>query len=149
MNNSGIPFNSFKLTTMSEFENMSNYSLDYISGIHSMEETTSFILDPRQHAYPKPFKQVPVWEASIKICVYSLMILLSVIGNILIILVVAKNKRMRTTTNFYIVNLAASDLLVTLSCTWVNLVNDLSEGWILGSFFCKVNSFAQGKSFLI
>lgn len=149
MNNSGIPFNSFKLTTMSEFENMSNYSLDSISGIHSMEDTTLFILDPRQHPYPKPFRQVPVWEASIKIFVYSLMILLSVIGNILIILVVAKNKRMRTTTNFYIVNLAASDLLVTLSCTWVNLVNDLAEGWILGSFFCKVNSFAQGKAFLL
>jgi hypothetical protein len=149
MNHSAIPFNSFKLTTMGEFENMSNYFLDSISGIHSMEETTSFILDPRQHPYPKPFRQVPVWEASIKICVYSLVILLSVIGNILIILVVAKNKRMRTTTNYYIVNLAASDLLVTLSCTWVNLVNDLSEGWILGSFFCKVNSFAQGKSFLL
>lgn len=135
---------------MSGFEtNVSNYSLDtnyFGTSTMSFEKTTMDISDSRLHPYPKELKKVPLWEASLKIFVYSLMILVSVIGNILIILVVAKNKRMRTTTNYYIVNLAASDLLVTLSCTWVNLVSDLSEGWILGSFFCKVNSFAQGKS---
>ncbi|CAC5424216.1 NPFFR2 [Mytilus coruscus] len=135
---------------MSGFEtNVSNYSLDtdyFGTSPMSFERTTMDILDSRLHPYPKEFRKVPLWEASLKIFVYSLMILVSVIGNILIILVVAKNKRMRTTTNYYIVNLAASDLLVTLSCTWVNLVSDLSEGWILGSFFCKVNSFAQVTS---
>ena len=95
--------------------------------------------------YPEEkIKSVPVWEMILKISIYVVIILLAIIGNLLIIIVVAKNKRMRSTTNFFIVNLAVSDLLVTLCCTWVRLVDDLTEGWVLGSFFCKVNSFAQG-----
>ena len=132
------------MENVSGVHNSSMVTNNLQTGTLQMEITTVDLLDPSQHLYPKEFRQVPVWEASLKIFVYSLMIILSVIGNILIILVVAKNKRMRTTTNYYIVNLAASDLLVTLSCTWVNLVSELSEGWLLGSFFCKVNSFAQG-----
>ena len=30
--------------------------------------------------------------------------------------------------------------------TWVHLVKQLSEGWVLGAFFCAFNSFAQGQS---
>lgn len=133
---------------MNNSNGVSNFSMDFtlvtLNNI-SLETTTIDLDDISQMLYPKSFKQIPLWEAAIKIFVYTIMIIVSLIGNILIILVVAKNKRMRTTTNYYIVNLAVSDLLVTLSCTWVNLVNELSEGWILGSFFCKVNSFTQGK----
>lgn len=89
-------------------------------------------------------KKVPAWEMSIKITVYTLIMSLALAGNLLIIIVVARNKRMQSTTNYFIVNLAISDLLVTCCCTWVRLVNDLTEGWVLGDFFCKVNSAAQG-----
>lgn len=75
---------------------------------------------------------------------YGLIILLALIGNIVVILVVARNKRMHTPTNYFIVNLAVSDILVTSMCTWVHLVHDVTEGWVLGAFFCKINSFAQG-----
>ncbi|KAK3089722.1 hypothetical protein FSP39_005898 [Pinctada imbricata] len=50
---------------------------------------------------------------------------------------------MQTTTNYFIVNLAVCDIFVTVSCAWVRLVDNLTEGWVLGSFFCKFNSFAQ------
>ncbi len=36
-------------------------------------------------------------------------------------------------------------LMVTVSCSWVHLVHDLTEGWVLGAFFCRLNSFAQGE----
>ena len=29
---------------------------------------------------------------------------------------------------------------------WVHLVDDLTEGWVLGAFFCVFNTFAQGQS---
>jgi neuropeptide FF receptor 2 len=77
---------------------------------------------------------------------YGLIILLALIGNAVVILVVARNKRMHTPTNYFIVNLAVSDILVTSMCTWVHLVHDVTEGWVLGAFFCKINSFAQGGS---
>ena len=75
---------------------------------------------------------------------YGIVILLSLVGNVAVLFVVARNKRMHTPTNYFIVNLAISDIMVTSSCTWVHLVDNLTEGWVLGAFFCKLNSFAQG-----
>lgn len=95
--------------------------------------------------YPGVIKQLPQWEIALKLIFYVMTILVSIVGNVLVICIVWKNKRMRTTTNYYIVNLAVSDLLVTVSCTWVHLITDVTEGWVLGAFFCKFNSFAQGK----
>lgn len=96
--------------------------------------------------YPRKLKQYPVWEILLKIFIYVLVIVMATTGNCLVITVVFTNSRMRTTTNYYIVNLAASDLLVTLSCSWVHLVSSLNEDWVLGAFFCKFNSFAQVTS---
>ena len=75
---------------------------------------------------------------------YGIVVMLSLIGNVAVLFVVARNKRLHTPTNYFIVNLAVSDIMVTSSCTWVHLVDDLTEGWVLGAFFCKLNSFAQG-----
>ena len=101
--------------------------------------------DTRLIDYPGTIKIMPNWEAILKIAIYSIIMITAIIGNVLIILVVVRNKSMRTTTNFYIVNLAVSDLLVTCFCTWVRLVDNLTEGWVLGTFFCKANTFTQGN----
>lgn len=113
-----------------------------------LNETFNFSdFDTRHHDYPlSMLTPVPVGEAAVKITIYTLLILIALIGNTLIILVVLKNKRMQTTTNYFLVNLAVSDLVVSLSCSWVHLVDDLTEGWVLGAFFCSFNSFAQGKA---
>ena len=49
----------------------------------------------------------------IKTLVYAAIMLFSLLGNTAIIIIVLKNKRMRTTTNYLIVNMAASDLLIS------------------------------------
>lgn len=98
------------------------------------------------HYYIGEIQQAPTWEIIVKIIAYVIIMVLSLVGNMLVVYIVWHNKRMRTTTNFFIVNLAVSDLMVTSSCTWVHLVDDLTEGWVLGAFFCKVNSFMQGQS---
>jgi len=94
--------------------------------------------------YPGILKTVPWQEAAMKITLYFIVTIVSLLGNCCIILTVCRSKRMHTTTNYYLANLAVSDLVVTVSCGWVHLVDDLSEGWILGEFFCKMNSFMQG-----
>ena len=48
------------------------------------------------------------------ITAYIIVIFASVIGNALVIWTVARNRHMRTVTNFYILNLAIADLLVSL-----------------------------------
>lgn len=95
--------------------------------------------------YPIPLKSIPGCEIALKITITVIVMLFALTGNFLVIVVVFLNRRLKTTTNFYLVNLAVADILVTSSCTWVLVVGDLSEGWVLGSFFCKFNSFAQGK----
>ncbi|XP_064621899.1 QRFP-like peptide receptor [Lineus longissimus] len=47
------------------------------------------------------------------IVLYSVVIFLSVMGNLMVIWTVIKNKHMHTVTNYYIVNLAVSDFLVS------------------------------------
>ncbi|KAH3892521.1 cholecystokinin receptor-like isoform X2 [Dreissena polymorpha] len=123
--------------------------MEYAMGeIFNVTENTSRLDYDNEinYNYPVPFKQVPLWEMILKITIYSLLLLIAIIGNILIMVVVARNKRMQTTTNYFLVNLAVSDLLVTACCSWVRLVDDLTEGWVLGKVFCKLNSFAQVTS---
>jgi leucokinin receptor len=47
------------------------------------------------------------------IVLYSVVIFLSVMGNLMVIWTVVINKHMHTVTNYYIVNLAVSDFLVS------------------------------------
>ena len=112
-------------------------------------EDSYYYFDYVNMNYPGEFKHVSLWEMSAKITLYSIIILGAMIGNALIVVVVMRNKKMQSTTNFFIVNLAVADILVTVCCTWVHLVNNLTEGWVLGNFFCKVNSFAQGTFMFI
>jgi len=100
--------------------------------------------DTRDYPYPLHIEKRPLWEILVKSIFIIVIIVLALVGNILVVYIVWRNKRMRSTTNCFIVNLAVSDIMVTISCTWVRLVDDLTEGWVLGGFFCKFNSFAQG-----
>ncbi|GFO38817.1 substance-p receptor-like [Plakobranchus ocellatus] len=122
-------------------EDSDMYEDDLASSLYS--NTTS--LDYSQMDYPKELKYKPVWEMVVKTLFYIVAIVLALVGNIIVIIVVAKNARMHTATNFYIVNLAVADCLVVLTCSWTHLVDDLTPFWVLGSFFCTFNTFSQGK----
>ncbi|KAI8505163.1 PREDICTED: neuropeptide FF receptor 2-like [Branchiostoma belcheri] len=77
---------------------------------------------------------------------YGLVFLLCIMGNVLVCVVVAKNKSMRTVTNYFIVNLAVSDLLVGVVCIPVTLVDNLTIGWMFGAVMCKLTPIVQGIS---
>ena len=91
-------------------------------------------------------KQTPLWEVTLKSIVYGITILVALIGNLYVILAIARSKRLQgATNNLYMFNLAVCDLLVTFMCMWVHLVDDVTDGWPLGAFFCRFNSFSQGE----
>ncbi len=120
-------------------------TLDFFSNGSVDGSEEDYLMDTHSVPYPGEIQSRPLWEIVLKCVAYGIIILLAFIGNLLVVFIVWQNKRMRTTTNYFIVNLAVSDLMVTSSCTWVHLVDDLTEGWVLGAFFCKFNSFAQGE----
>lgn len=47
--------------------------------------------------------------------------------------------------NLFILNLCFCDLMIVLWCSWVHMVNSISENWKMGAFFCRFNTFVQGK----
>ncbi|XP_028393029.1 neuropeptide SIFamide receptor-like [Dendronephthya gigantea] len=61
------------------------------------------------------------------------------IGNILVVLVVCRQSKMRTVTNFLIVNLAASDLFVLFINIPLDLIVKFSDDkWLYGASMCKL-----------
>ena len=60
-------------------------------------------------------KQKDSFIALLLTCVYAVIFITSVIGNISTCLVIRRNRHMHTTTNLYLVNLAVADVFITIS----------------------------------
>ena len=59
------------------------------------------------------YAELSTYVKCIKTSAYSLVMLVSLFGNLAVIAIISKNKRMWTTTNCLIANMAASDLLIS------------------------------------
>ncbi|ALC48721.1 CCKLR-17D3 [Drosophila busckii] len=86
--------------------------------------------------------EMPVWL----IPSYSVILLCAVLGNLLVISTLVQNRRMRTITNLFLLNLAISDMLLGVLCMPVTLVGTLLRNFIFGEFLCKLIQFAQAAS---
>lgn len=82
---------------------------------------------------------------SLRILLYSLIFLVSVFGNLLIIVVLMVNKRMRTVTNSFLLSLAVSDLMMAVFCMPFTLIPSLLEDFIFGEAMCKIVTYLMGK----
>ncbi|KAH8237700.1 hypothetical protein KR038_008333 [Drosophila bunnanda] len=85
---------------------------------------------------------MPVWL----IPSYSVILLFAVLGNLLVISTLVQNRRMRTITNVFLLNLAISDMLLGVLCMPVTLVGTLLRNFIFGEFLCKLFQFSQAAS---
>lgn len=101
------------------------------------------------YAYPGTLKNYSAWEMATKIIIGVLVDLFAIVGNGLIIYVVICFKKLRTTTNYYIVNLAVANLLAACFPIWIHIVDDVTDGWVLGAFLCKFSPFIQSKSIIL
>ncbi|XP_004391272.1 LOW QUALITY PROTEIN: kiSS-1 receptor [Trichechus manatus latirostris] len=72
--------------------------------------------------------------------------LLGLAGNSLVIYVVCRHKQMRTVTNFYIANLAATDVIFLLCCVPLTALLYPLPAWLLGDFMCEFVNYIQQVS---
>jgi hypothetical protein len=73
--------------------------------------------------------------------IFGPMVLFAIIGNLLIIWIISRQKIMRTVINIFLLNLTISDLLtITFNATF-NFVFMLTGNWPFGSFYCVANNF--------
>ncbi|XP_071425403.1 G-protein coupled receptor 83-like [Pithys albifrons albifrons] len=77
------------------------------------------------------------------IVAYSVIICISLFGNILVCHVVIKNKRMHSATSLFIVNLAIADVMITILNTPFTLVRFVSSTWVFGKLMCHISRFVQ------
>ncbi|XP_013780378.2 5-hydroxytryptamine receptor 1F-like [Limulus polyphemus] len=74
---------------------------------------------------------------TVVIVVLSVVILLTLVGNMLVIAAVATTRRMRTVTNYFVVSLAVSDLLVGFLVMPFGVMQEVAHRWQLGRIACE------------
>ena len=90
-----------------------------------------------------------------KLCAYCLILLGSLCGNIFIIIIVYKRRDLRKTINYFIVNMAVSDLLFSLVEIPDKITKTVTNSWhwqftgISGSTYCKLYIFTSSVSLFV
>lgn len=76
---------------------------------------------------------------TVKMTLYATIFIIGISGNTLVCLVVCRQQKLRTSTNFYIMNLAVADLAVTIVCIPFDVaVQENDYVWPFGKFLCHV-----------
>ncbi|XP_038631401.1 probable G-protein coupled receptor 83 isoform X2 [Scyliorhinus canicula] len=104
---------------------------DFFSALYGLSNTSAFFnwrnltMDDwgvfSNHSKYEAESQNPTVKALL-IVAYSVIIVISLFGNVLVCQVVVKNKRMHSATSLFIVNLAVADIMITLLNTPFTLV---------------------------
>lgn len=73
-----------------------------------------------------------------KLVSYVIIFIVGVIGNVLVCLVVCRQRKMKNVTNYFIVNLAVADLAVLLICIPFDFGEIVTNFWPYGTVMCKL-----------
>ncbi|XP_019393793.1 PREDICTED: kiSS-1 receptor [Crocodylus porosus] len=92
---------------------------------------------------PGPPRLVDAWL--VPLC-FAALLVLGLAGNSLVIYVISRHQPMRTVTNFYIANLAATDIIFLVCCVPFTAMLYPLPGWIFGEFMCKFVNYIQQVS---
>ncbi|XP_074045486.1 thyrotropin-releasing hormone receptor-like [Macrotis lagotis] len=88
---------------------------------------------------------MPRTPLAVQVVTIALVLLIcgvGIVGNAMVVLVVARNRHMVTPTNCYLVSLAAADLLVLLAAGLPNL-SDAVASWVFGHAGCLCITYLQ------
>ena len=80
---------------------------------------------------------------------YVIIFFVGVGGNLLVCWIVVRNNHMRTVTNYFIMNLAMSDILLCVFCLPFTPLYYYFQSWLFGSILCHLLTFAQGTSIYV
>ncbi|XP_035382299.1 tachykinin receptor 1a [Electrophorus electricus] len=83
----------------------------------------------------------PVWRIVLWAIAYSTIVIVSVVGNITVIWIIVAHKRMRTVTNYFLVNLAFAEASMAVFNTVINFVYAVHNEWYFGLIYCRFHNF--------
>ena len=84
------------------------------------------------------FYAVPTGIVVLLAILYGSISLIAVLGNGLVIFVIAKKRKMQTVTNIFIANLAFADVIIGMFSTPFQFQPALHQRWDLPEFLCKI-----------
>ncbi|XP_053125907.1 substance-P receptor [Hemicordylus capensis] len=87
-----------------------------------------------------PFEQ-PAWQVALWAVAYALVVLVAVVGNVVVMWIILAHKRMRTVTNYFLVNLAFAEASMAAFNTLVNFTYAVHNVWYYGAFYCRFQNF--------
>ena len=96
-------------------------------------------------------------EKVLMVLAYFIILLVSLVGNSLVILVFYKNKQLRRSINYYVLNMAVSGLFTPLTIMPVHIVHIISGSTafmvdttlVLGNILCKLCYFLPDVSLMV
>ncbi|KAF3825554.1 hypothetical protein GH733_005536 [Mirounga leonina] len=88
----------------------------------------------------------PSWGACTLAFILIFTIVVDILGNLLVILSVYRNKKLRNAGNIFVVSLAVADLVVAVYPYPLVLTSIFNNGWNLGYLHCQVSGFLMGLS---
>ncbi|VEN54689.1 unnamed protein product, partial [Callosobruchus maculatus] len=84
---------------------------------------------------------LPIYRQVMWCLVYALMVLVATGGNLIVIWIILAHKRMRTVTNYFLLNLSIADAMVSTFNVTFNFVYMLYAHWPFGELYCKIVQF--------
>ena len=72
--------------------------------------------------------------------IYALIFVIGLVGNIMTIIIIKYNRYLRTPTNFYLLNLAVSDLMMLMCNLPLEMIEIHYREWPLPIIFCKLRN---------
>ena len=90
--------------------------------------------------------EAPPWEIAIRWTFIIPMVILGVGGNLIIIIILLKNRLMlRITINIFILNMSVADLILAIVGPIPFTIKDMNNFWVMGPVWCKLEGYCQSK----
>ncbi|XP_057370381.2 neuromedin-K receptor-like isoform X2 [Daphnia carinata] len=118
--------------TMNVSSSYSENDYDFVGTTYSNNDVSENYSSP----YLMPWPQRTSW-----IAIFTLMLFVAIVGNTLVAWIVLAHRRMKTVTNYFLVNLSLADLTMSLFNCIFNFTFMLNSHWPFGGFYCTVNNF--------
>ena len=84
----------------------------------------------------------PTWRISLEVVFLSMILLVSLVGNVLVIAVILRSQRSSELANLYVGNLATANLTVPIICVPLLIFSSINSFWPFGESSCKLAQFA-------